>query len=172
MGADLSRLSVIVLDDNRHMCTIIKQMLNSFGIRDVRLAYDAGDAFEELERRAADIAITDYMMQPLDGLEFTNMIRTAPDSTNPYMPIILITGYSEKKYIVAARDNGVNAVLCKPISPIDLYQRLAAVIERPRPFVKTGSYFGPDRRRGIQENFPGMERRSHPGANTENKRAG
>lgn len=59
----------------------------------------------------------------------------------------MLTGYTEHQQVVEARDAGVNEFLAKPISAKPLYQRLAAIIDNPRSFVRTKSYFGPDRRR-------------------------
>ena len=58
-----------------------------------------------------------------------------------------------------ARDAGVHEFLCKPISARALYLRLYSVIAHPRPFVKTTTYFGPDRRRFSNPLYKGSERR-------------
>lgn len=160
LSADLSRLSILIIDDNRYMCNIVRQMLNSFGIRDVRANIDAIGALEELTGRPADIAIVDYLMEPLTGLEFTEMVRTASDSSNPFMPIIIMTAYTERKRVEAARDCGANSVLMKPMSPTDLYNRILSVIRDERPYVKIPNYFGPDRRRGIEDPITHDDRRS------------
>ncbi len=47
----------------------------------------------------------------------------------------------------------------KPISAKSLYERILNVVANPRPFVKTKTYFGPDRRRGVNPNYGGLERR-------------
>jgi DNA-binding response OmpR family regulator len=59
----------------------------------------------------------------------------------------MLTGHSEKKRVIAARDAGVTEFLAKPISAKGLYQRILNVVANPRPFIKTKTYFGPDRRR-------------------------
>jgi len=46
-----------------------------------------------------------------------------------------------------ARDAGVNEFIAKPVTSRNLFLRIAAVVERPRPFVRASTYFGPDRRR-------------------------
>jgi DNA-binding response OmpR family regulator len=73
--------------------------------------------------------------------------------------IIMLTGHSEKKRVVAARDAGVTEFLAKPISAKALYQRIVNIVVNPRPFIKTRSYFGPDRRRNVNLNYAGVERR-------------
>ena len=98
-------------------------------------------------------------MPIFDGLELTQMIRQPGANANPYVPIIMLTGHSEKKRVVTARDAGVTEFLAKPISAKALYQRILNVVANPRPFIKTKTYFGPDRRRNVNPNYVGPERR-------------
>jgi DNA-binding response OmpR family regulator len=87
------------------------------------------------------------------------MIRQPGANSNPYVAIIMLTGHSEKKRVVSARDAGVTEFLAKPISAKGLYQRIVNVVANPRPFIKTKTYFGPDRRRNVNPNYVGTERR-------------
>lgn len=98
-------------------------------------------------------------MEPLDGLEFTRLIRTDKNSPNPMVPIILLTGHTEMSRVVEARDTGINEFLAKPISARGLYSRICMIIEDPRAFVRTDNYFGPDRRHQSNSGFGGVERR-------------
>jgi DNA-binding response OmpR family regulator len=59
----------------------------------------------------------------------------------------MLTGYTEYRRVAEALDAGINEFLAKPISPRDLYLRIASIIDHPRPFVRARGYFGPDRRR-------------------------
>jgi|GEM_PF-2253651 len=94
-----------------------------------------------------DIVMTDWMMKPIDGLALTRRLRDRESSANAFVPVILVTGLSARQDIFKARDTGVNEIVVKPIAPKILYERLVAVIERPRPFVSVEKFFGPDRRR-------------------------
>jgi two-component system, chemotaxis family, chemotaxis protein CheY len=87
------------------------------------------------------------------------MIRQPGANANPYVPIIMLTGHSEKKRVMSARDAGITEFLAKPISAKALYQRILNVVANPRPFIKTKNYFGPDRRRNVNPNYVGPERR-------------
>ena len=106
-----------------------------------------------------DIVITDWAMPIFDGLELTRMIRQPGANANPFVPIIMLTGHSEKKHVMAARDAGITEFLAKPLSAKALYERILNVVMNPRPFVRTKTYFGPDRRRGVVSNYTGPERR-------------
>lgn len=75
-------------------------------------------------------------------------------------------GHNEKQRVTAARDAGVTEFLAKPISAKALYQRVVNIVANPRPFIKTKVYFGPDRRRAINPNYIGPERRKGGKAET------
>lgn len=143
----LENVNVMVIDDNKHMSSLVMEILGALGIRNVCEVGDAAKAFKELQHFHADVIIVDWHMQPLDGIDFVKLVRTAKDSPNPYIPIIMLSGFTEYRRVVEARDAGVNEFLAKPISAKALYQRFASIIDNPRPFVRTKSYFGPDRRR-------------------------
>ena len=143
----LDNINVMVVDDSRHMRSLIQSILHALGVKNVCEAGDAAEAFNELKHFHADVIITDWHMEPLDGVEFARLVRTAKDTANPYVPIIMLTGYSEQMHVCEARDAGINEFLTKPISAKALYARLISIIDNPRPFVRTTGYFGPDRRR-------------------------
>ena len=155
---NLERLNFLVVDDNRHMRMLVKTILHALGSKNVVEAEDGADAFREMRTFPADIVICDWNMEPLDGLDFVRLVRTGKDSPNPFVPIIMLTGHTEMNRVVEARDAGVNEFLAKPISAKGLYGRIQSVIEKPRPFVRTKRYFGPDRRRKAM-NYTGPERR-------------
>lgn len=143
----LDKLSVLIVDDNRHMRALVQSILHALGIKAIREAGDAAEAFKELQHFSADVIIIDWHMEPLDGLDFVRLVRTAKDSPNPYVPMIMLSGHTEHQRICDARDAGVNEFLAKPISAKSLYARIISIIEHPRPFIRTKTYFGPDRRR-------------------------
>src|SRR5436309_2742485 len=156
---DFSKLRFLVIDDNAHMRRIVRTLLHGFGARDVHEAEDGASGLEAFNRHAPDIVLTDWAMPIFDGLELTQMMRQPGANANPYVPIIMLTGHSEKKRVMAARDAGVTEFLAKPISAKALYQRILNIVVNPRPFVKAKSYFGPDRRRNANLNYVGPERR-------------
>ena len=156
---DFNRLRFLVIDDNAHMRRILRTLLHGFGAREVYEAEDGAAGLESFTHYVPDIVITDWAMPIFDGLELTQMIRQPGANSNPYVAIIMLTGHSEKKRVTAARDAGITEFLAKPISAKGLYQRIVNVVANPRPFIKTKTYFGPDRRRNVNPNYAGAERR-------------
>jgi len=160
----LKRVSSLIVDDNAHMRGIMRAILASFGVRQIEEASDAAEAFEMLGSENIDVAFVDFRLAGLDGLEFCRLVRTGADSPNPFLPIIMITAYSERSRVMEAINCGVDEFLVKPVRAIDVASRLNAVIERRRPFVRSPSYFGPDRRRRADPKYKGaMRRATDPG---------
>lgn len=152
-------ISILIVDDNQHMRRILKELLRAAGVTDVKEASDPVEAFEYLKASLIDLLLVDLAMPLIDGVEFTKMIRTNEDSPNPFLPIIMITGHSERSRVNAARDAGVNEFLVKPVTARSLMERLTLIVNKPRNFVKSKEYFGPDRRRRPDPNYSGSERR-------------
>lgn len=158
MGLIIEGISFLVVDDNDHMRRLVRLILHSMGVDEVYEAHDGADAVSQMRQVAPDIVITDWMMQPMNGLELTEFIRKSPESPNRFMPIIMMTGFAEREQVFKARDTGVTEFLVKPLSAVSLFSRVEAIVEKPRPFVHVGEYFGPDRRRRKDE-YSGQERR-------------
>ena len=155
----LEGVSTLILDDNAHMRGLIRVMLASFGVRRVEEAADCNDAFAIMAAGGIDLAFVDFKLGGIDGLDFCKRIRNGAEGMDVYLPIIMITAYSERSRVLDAINAGVDEFLVKPIRPVDVANRVNAVIERRRPFVRSDGYFGPDRRRRDDPRYKGPLRR-------------
>ena len=160
MSYQMHRISVLVVEDNLPMLEITKSLLLAFGVGQVVGAHEGEQGFEKFRELNPDIVIADWMMKPMDGISFTRKIRNDPHSPNQFVPIILMTGFSERRRVLQARDAGVTEFVAKPVNAPALLARIEAVIMRPRPFIRGGDYFGPDRRRTQPDNYDGPFRRA------------
>lgn len=156
---DLRPLTVLIIDDNAPMREIIGTILKSLGVRKILNASDGVAALKAVTEHDIDIIFTDLMMQPIDGLAFIRWVRTSPASSNPYVPIIMITGHATRDSLDEARMAGVTEFLAKPLTARGVLHRVNEVINNPRDFVRVGGYFGPCRRRRIDHDYIGEERR-------------
>ncbi len=159
MSLGFESLRVLLVDDNWHMRSIALTLLESFGITQIRDAESGSEGIRIAKLWPADVAIVDFKMEPMNGVEFTRIIRNAPDTRNPYLPIIMMTGHSAVVRVMEARDAGVTEFIAKPLSAKTLLNRLNSVLYTPRPFVRTPTYFGPDRRRRADPTHRGPWRR-------------
>jgi two-component system chemotaxis response regulator CheY len=164
LSVSLEKVRFLIVDDNVHMLNIVKTILRGFGALHVFESKDPTDALNRLRNDAIDVVILDYLMGEEDGVAFLRKVRTSAESPSPYVPVIMLTAHSEKGRVEAARDAGVTEFCAKPVTASDMMKKVAAVIDRPRPFIRTESYFGPDRRRRDDPNYRGEERRKDKAA--------
>src|SRR5579871_440358 len=142
------------------MRVLLSEILRAIGVRHVFEANDGAEALQIMRTHQIDIIMTDLAMQPLDGIDFVRLLRNSPDSPNPMAPVIMITGHSTQRRVTEARDVGVNEFLSKPVTARGVLERIAQVVDSPRPFVRTATYFGPDRRRRNDPEYDGPKRRA------------
>lgn len=155
MAYQLNNISVLVIEDNQPMLDLTRSLLETFGVGRVLTAKNGEEGFKVFCKENPDVVVADWMMRPMDGISVTRRIRNDPGSPNQFVPVILMTGFSEKRRVVQARDAGVTEFLVKPFNARDLYRRIAQIIERPRQYVRSEDFFGPDRRRKATEGFEG-----------------
>ena len=158
MAYSFQNLNILLVEDDNYMRFLVRDILNVFGVGEFRTARDGGAAYQELKIFPADIVIIDWLMKPVNGLEFLHKLRNAIDSPNPYVPTIMLTAFSEIERVKASRDTGITEFLAKPFTPENLYNRIVSVIEDQRVYVRSDTYFGPDRRR-VDRPFLGPDRR-------------
>ncbi|HEY8963057.1 MAG TPA: response regulator [Alphaproteobacteria bacterium] len=159
MAYQFDQISVLIVEDTQPTALMVRSILETFGVTKIYIARNGEDGFEMFCRHNPDIVIADWMMKPVNGIALTHMIRNEPVSPNPFVPVILMTGFSEKSRVMEARDVGVTEFLVKPFQAKDLYKRIVQATERPRQFVRTQEFFGPDRRRGREEPYRGTKKR-------------
>ncbi len=143
---NLGPLDVLVVDDNPQIRQLLVTILDALHVKHIREAADGGAGFREIRAAAPDIVLTDWVMEPVSGVELVRRIRRSKESPNPFLPVVMITSSCSSTEVIEARDAGVNDFLVKPITPKSLYERIVALVERPRPFIRTETFFGPSRR--------------------------
>ncbi len=158
---DFSGFDVLVVDPHDYFRMLVVRMLHGFGFPDPRTTASPAMALDLMCRTRVDLLITELSLDgsvPV-GLRFVRSVRRLGRIRNPEVPIIATSGYSQRRNVLAARDAGVTEFIAKPLSPDRLFHRIAMIVDHPREFVRTRSYAGPDRRRFVDYDHDGPERR-------------
>jgi len=156
-SVDVTKLNILIVEDNVHFRTLVRSILEALGVLNLDEVRDGIEAMEFLMGQSPDLVIVDWKMEGMDGVEFVKKTRTI-EGPNRFVPIIMVTGYTETKLRDLAREAGINDFLGKPISAGSLLAHIVALMEKPKPFYETAEYFGPDRRRSDDE-FTASEKR-------------
>ena len=146
MASPLENFKVLIADQDQQLVTVSKQMLKGMGFSNIHITPSGVKALSLIKEGTFDFLITDWHLKDMDGISLINHIRRDPDSPNPTIPVIMLTGRMEKPDVEAARDNGIHEYVVKPFSAQTIYNRLERIVEFPRYFVAGGKFIGPDRR--------------------------
>ncbi|MCH6577387.1 MAG: response regulator [Proteobacteria bacterium] len=122
------QVRVLVVDGQRGMRSILRQLLAQIGIEDVLEAANGEEAIEIIDRAEhaePDVIICDLRLDKVDGLELCNMFRRDKDRVTP---IIIVTGESDEFLHEVARQVGAVEVLTKPVSAPDLLEQIQTAI--------------------------------------------
>jgi two-component system, chemotaxis family, chemotaxis protein CheY len=149
MAADLGRLRVLVVEDNPTVRTLMRGQFQVLGIDDVIEARDGISALEILSRRTVDVVVTDLAMKPMDGIEFTQRLRIEAGPSNFNVPVLMISGHTDRESIQKALDAGVAQFLAKPFTSKALGERLASLADDKGCRVSSGF----DRRRVYSQSY-------------------
>jgi DNA-binding response OmpR family regulator len=160
MAYEFRNASILIVEDNFPMLELVRSVVNTFGFEKIHTAKNGREGFKLFCEHNPDLVIADWMMKPINGITLTQMIRTDKRSPNFYVPVILMTGFSQRQRVFEARDSGVTEFMVKPFKADDLYKRIERIIESPRQFVQSPSFFGPDRRRQKNLVYSGPYRRA------------
>lgn len=162
---DLSTFRVLIVEDYAFISDLLTSSLSEMGVGDVMASDCVATAKEKIlgfnavqSSRNIDAVILDWLMPDGTGLELLQWIRGHRSDSIKYMPVIVCSAYASTELVEQSRDYGANEVMVKPVSAEKLARRILYVIDKPRPFLRTPDFFGPDRRRKM-EKFVGEERR-------------
>ncbi|MEE2567736.1 response regulator [Hyphobacterium marinum] len=120
-------LSVLVVDDSAALRGALRAVLSSLGISRIAEAADALQAIEILRSGEITLTITDWKMEPMDGLTLIKAIRQGAVGPNADMPVIMLTAYSDPRYQAEAARAGASVFLPKPFTAATLVEALEAV---------------------------------------------
>lgn len=120
----LRTLSVLYVEDD----ALVRDQLSRFLERRVKrliVAENGRLGLEAFRSEHHDVVVTDIKMPEMDGLQMAEQIKAASRD----VPIIVITAYSDRDYLLRAIDLGVNRYVTKPIDPDLLMDAIYRAVE-------------------------------------------
>jgi two-component system, chemotaxis family, chemotaxis protein CheY len=156
---------VLVVDDESYMRKVVRTLLMSVGVRKIYEAANGVAGLELIRTMSPDVVIVDWQMPGLDGRGFVRTVRSPETFPYPDVPIIMLTGHSERSRVLEAIESGVHEFLLKPVSSKALADRLQAVLNNPRKLVRRrdGLYAPEPRKPGVGNAKPGKPKPANIG---------
>ncbi len=118
---------VLVIDDDP---VILELLRVNFEIEsfEVVMARDGREGLEKARTENPDVVLSDIMMPRLDGLELVSILREDPRTRT--LPIILLSAKAQNAEVQQGLDMGADDYVTKPFDPLELIDRVNAVLAR------------------------------------------
>ena len=122
---DLATLPILIVDDNKYACRLLSTILRAAGAVELRTCARPQDALDIMMTWNAGLILTDFLMKPMDGLQFSRTLRTDREYGFLAKPIVMMTAETPtQSFIKEVKGAGVDVLVTKPISPADLLKRM------------------------------------------------
>ena len=122
------RATVLVVDDDELLCKVIATILKD---ENYQLIFAASglEALSVLRKMRPDVVLMDVMMPDMDGITATQRLKALPQFAQ--LPVIMITGRSEKAVVVDSLKAGATGFLVKPFGREMLISKLREALGMP-----------------------------------------
>jgi len=141
---------ILIVEDEEAIATLLRYNLEREGFK-VAVARDGEEGLAALAEHRPDLAIVDWMLPYVSGLELCRQIRRRPETHG--LPVIMLTARGEEADRVRGLDAGADDYIAKPFSTTELLARVRAVLRRAHPaFGDNHPRFGaPGGENGVRE---------------------
>lgn len=119
VGKTLPR--IMVVDDDSFQCKLLERMLGNAGYATL-FAHSGAEALALLGRHHPDLILMDVALPDLSGVEITQRLKASPATAA--IPIMMITGHSERQVLAASLKAGAIDFLVKPFDREVLLQKI------------------------------------------------
>ncbi len=143
----LKDIHILLADKDPCISHVMMQNLRAMGFSRITYAKNGNETIRALRENEIHIVVTERNLNDADGLELVRSVRAGKHAQSRAVPIIMMSGLAEEEDVIAARDAGINEYLAKPFSSKMLFRRIEQIVDKPRNFLVSYNYTGPDRRR-------------------------
>ncbi len=120
---------ILIIDDDEANRDILSRQLQRLGF-EATAAKNGPEGLRLLARRPFDIALVDFMMPDMDGLDVLEAMKQDPAACD--IPVIMISALDELSGVSRCIQRGADDYLFKPFEPVLLSARISAALERTR----------------------------------------
>ncbi|MCE3233496.1 MAG: hypothetical protein K0R98_1753 [Rickettsiaceae bacterium] len=151
----------LIIDNDITSAQNTRAALVSLGITDTKIVSDIEEAKSFIENNHVMLVTIELDMDEYAALSFIKWLRRNNENNNYPVPVIGFSDRPTKEIASEAQDSGVTEFIAKPFDKRSLKDILLTTLSKPRNFIISRNYTGPDRRRKFQP-INGDERRLTP----------
>jgi CheY-like chemotaxis protein len=118
----MSQKTILVIDDEKNLCTVIAACLESFAGWEVFTTTSAQEGVKLALTNKPDAILLDVMMPDMDGAATLKALKNNPD-TAP-IPVLFLTAKVQTNELIQLAELGVVGIISKPFDPLNLAQEV------------------------------------------------
>jgi two-component system, chemotaxis family, chemotaxis protein CheY len=124
MAIDFS-MPILVVEDSATAAQIVSRLLRQLGFHKIDIAQGGITALTKLAERRYGLVISDWNMEPMDGLELLQQIR----SVNAFASVrfIIMSAQATRDQVLAARSEGADSFIVKPFTAAALKEKIESL---------------------------------------------
>ncbi|MEO8238282.1 MAG: sigma-54 dependent transcriptional regulator [Flavobacterium sp.] len=119
---------ILLIEDDISFCKLLEKFLIKKAF-DVTIAFSADEARLAIKKEPFDLILTDLRLPDSDGIG----LMTEFKASNPEIPVVLMTGYSDVNTAVKAIKNGAADYISKPFNPDEVLLVITNALKAPQP---------------------------------------
>ncbi len=116
--------TILIVDDSLSARKLVQGLLAREGYQ-LALAVDGHDGIQKAEQLRPDVILLDVLLPDLDGFTVCQRLRAHPDLAE--VPVLLMTGLTEREHRLRGLEAGADDFLTKPIDADELRARLRTI---------------------------------------------
>ena len=121
---------ILIVEDEEALATLLRYNLEKEGF-EVETVVRGDEADTRLKEQVPDLAILDWMLPGLSGIELTRRLRMRPETAR--LPVVILTARGEEAERVRGLATGADDYVVKPFSVPELVARVHALLRRAKP---------------------------------------
>ncbi|MES2256803.1 MAG: hypothetical protein V4559_17400 [Pseudomonadota bacterium] len=154
----LASVRVLVVGAKGQAGPLMRTILAAAGLSKITLVDEPRRALELLCTEPFEVVFVEAATR-LDETSFALAARRSNLALNPMIPIFSVYSGARRRDVEKERDDGITDVICRPVSPKTIADKLRVALAAPRPFIAAADFFGPDRR-AKERPWRGQDRRT------------
>lgn len=148
---DFSQVDAAIIDSQLNTARVFRDVLVRMSFRRIELFDSVKSAIGLLTAGTPDVILVDADGEDTEAFRFIRALRNEPNVPNPFSCLIVTTWAPTPALLTRVTNTGADDLLLKPVSPKQVQDRVASLIELRKGFVVTADYTGPDRRKSPRE---------------------
>lgn len=155
---DYGAMRALVALSNKQLAQYIWHFLKEKKARNVQVVYNSTDAIARARHLHFTHFFVGHSLEDIGGAEFTRFVRMS-DGPIAEAPVFMIMSNPNPDKVMECRDVGATEIMGLPLTGKLLETRLQHTVLKPKKFIRSNTYIGPDRRRPNSADYQGTERR-------------